>query len=368
MSKPDDTGEYELLDLPMPLVVTAGDPAGIGSEVAHKAIKKLQRRKEILPERPIVVVGDAYLYAQHLEKPSAMHTYHIVPADDFLEDCGYLLGHLMPEDDKPWRPIFVDCGFKDQDTIKPGTASELSGERAATYLACAIEMLADEICDAVCTGPICKDMMPKEAFPYPGQTEFFAAACEVKQPVMMLVGGGLRVSLATIHIPLAKVSRALTRKDVKHTIEVTAAALREDFGIAKPRIAVCGLNPHAGENGRFGNEERKVIEPAIRGARAKDIDVEGPLSADSVFAFAREGRYDAVIAMYHDQGLIPVKTLGFFEGVNTTLGLPIVRTSPDHGTAFEIAGKNKADERAMYAAIKMANEVSNRREEAYARA
>ncbi|MCA8915313.1 MAG: 4-hydroxythreonine-4-phosphate dehydrogenase PdxA [Planctomycetes bacterium] len=368
MSEPEETGEYDTLEAPAPLVITAGDPAGIGSEVAHKAIKKIQRKKEILHDRPIVVVGDAHLYALHLEKPSAMHTYNIVPVDDFMEDLGYLLSHLMPEDDKPWRPIFVDCGFKDQDSIQPGKPTELAGERAATYLACAIEMLAEEISDAVCTGPICKDTMPKEAFPFPGQTEFFAQACDVKQPVMMLIGGGLRVSLATIHVPLAKVPRLLNRKDLRHTIEVTAQALRDDFGIAKPRIAVCGLNPHAGENGRFGNEERKVIEPAIRAARSKDVEIEGPLSADSVFAFAREGRYDAVVAMYHDQGLIPVKTLGFFEGVNTTLGLPIVRTSPDHGTAFDIAGKYMANEHAMHAAILMAHEVSCRREETYARA
>jgi 4-hydroxythreonine-4-phosphate dehydrogenase len=235
-----------MIQIPAPLVVTAGDPAGIGAEVAHKAIRKLQRRKELLHERPVVVIGDAYLFAQQLDRPSAMQAYHIIPVDDFLEDLGYLLDHLAPADEeKPWRPIFLDCGYKDQDTVTPGKPTALTGERAATYLSVAVELLADEISDAVCTGPICKDVMPKDVFPFPGQTEYFADACEVKQPVMMLVGGGLRVSLATIHIPLAKVSRSLNRKDLKRTIEITAAALRDDFGVEKPRIAVCGLNPHA---------------------------------------------------------------------------------------------------------------------------
>ncbi|MCA8919757.1 MAG: 4-hydroxythreonine-4-phosphate dehydrogenase PdxA [Planctomycetes bacterium] len=367
MSSHEDSGEYEAIEVPAPILVTAGDPAGIGAEVAHKAIKKLQRRKEILPERPIVVVGDAYLYSQHLEKPSAMHTYNIVPVDDFLEDAGYLFDHLMPRQDKPWRPIFLDCGFKDESAIKPGEASDLAGERAATYLSCAIELLVEEMADAVCTAPICKEHMPKEAFPFPGQTEFFADACDERHPVMMLVGGGLRVSLVTIHEPLVKVARMLNRKDIVATIEITARALREDFGITEPRIAVCGFNPHAGENGKFGKEEIKIIEPAVKLAKKRGIDVTGPWPGDTVFHHAKEGRYDAVVAMYHDQGLIPVKTLAFYEGVNVTLGLPIVRTSPDHGTGFDIAGKNQANEDAMLNALRMADEHSCRREQQFAR-
>lgn len=363
-----ETGEHKLIEFPAPLLVTSGDPAGIGPEVTHKAVKKLQRRKEIVAERPLVIIGDAVLYAAHLDKASAMQTYHIVPVDDFVEDTGYLISHVKPEGGEPWRPIFLDCGFRDEELIAPGRPGKDSAERAATYLEVAVDILADEIADAVCTAPICKDNMPKEAFPFPGQTEFFGEACNVKYPVMMLVGGGLRVSLVTIHLPLAKVPRALNRKAVTGTIVTTHRALVEDFGIAKPRIAVCGLNPHAGENGLFGNEEKKVIEPGIKAARKKGIEVEGPLSGDTVFHHAKEGRYDAVIAMYHDQGLIPVKTLAFHEGVNMTLGLPVVRTSPDHGTAFDIAGKNEANEEAMLHALRLANEVANRREEEYVRA
>lgn len=362
----DDTDEYELFDIPAPIVITAGDPAGIGAEVAHKAIKKLQRRKEVLSERPIIVIGDVYLYAQQLEKPSGMQTYHIVPVDDFLEDFGFLAHHLLPEEGKPWRPIFLDCGYKDVKAIQPGKPSEIGGERAATYLSVAAEMLADEVSNAVCTAPICKEFMPKQGFNFPGQTEFFADAFQVKHPVMMLVGGGLRVSLATIHEPLVNVSRLLNRKDIQRVIETTARSLRDDFGIEKPRLAVCGLNPHAGENGRFGSEERKIIEPAVKAAAKRGVDVAGPFAADSLFWHAKEGRYDGVVAMYHDQGLIPVKTLAFHDGVNITLGLPIVRTSPDHGTAFDIAGKNRANEQAMLAALQLAHRVSCHREQAYA--
>ena len=362
-----ETGEHEIIEFPAPLLVTSGDPAGVGPEVTHKAIKKLQRRKQILPDRPIVVIGDAMLYAQHMDKPSGMQTYHIVPVDDFLEDFAYLISHMMPEPDQPWRPIFLDCGFKDEKLVSPGKADKVSAERAATYLEVAVEVLADDLADAVCTAPICKDNMPRDAFPFPGQTEFFADACDTKHPVMMLVGGGLRVSLVTIHLPVAKVPRAINRKAVQGVIATTNNALIEDFGIAEPRIAVCGLNPHAGENGRFGNEEKKVIEPAIKAAKKKGINVDGPHAADSIFHHAKEGRYDGVVAMYHDQGLIPVKTLAFETGVNMTLGLPIVRTSPDHGTAFDIAGKNEAKEDAMLAALRLANEVSSRREQAYVR-
>lgn len=357
----DDTGEFLLEDFAVPMVVTSGDPAGIGPEVTHKAIKRLQRKHLILPERPLAVLGDAYLYALSLEKASAMHTYHIVPAQDFIEDPGFMLHRLAPQGDEPWRPIFLDCGNKDERAIRPGKPGKLSAERAATYLGACIEILEQGVSDAVVTAPICKDNMDARDFPFPGHTEMFAQACQVKHPVMMLVGGGLRVALATIHVPLAKVPALLTRKLVQKTLEVTIAACRDDFGIEHPRIAVCGLNPHAGENGRFGPEERKVIEPAIKACRGRSVTIDGPVSADSVFHFAKAGRYDAVVAMYHDQGLIPVKTLAFHSGVNMTLGLPIVRTSPDHGTAFDIAGKHEADEGAMYEAFVQAHEVSCRR-------
>lgn len=351
----------ETFEVPHALVVTAGDPAGIGPEVTHKAIKRLQRKHEIVQTRPIVVIGDAVLFAQHLDKPSAMHTYNIVPVDDFLHDPGYLFHHLIPKGDDPWRPIFLDCGDRTEGSFKLGEGNRYSAERALVYLGAAMELLQDGLADAACTGPIHKAMAEKAGFPFPGQTEMFGEYFEVKTPVMMLTGGGLRVSLATIHEALADVPRLLTKRVVRNALDRTMQALMQDFGIKDPRVAVCGLNPHAGEEGKFGGEDRRVIRPVVIDATRDGWKVEGPLSADTVFAMARKGKYDAVVAMYHDQGLIPVKTLAFDEGVNMTLGLPIVRTSPDHGTAFDIAGKHQANEGAMLAALQLAHEVSERR-------
>lgn len=368
MSPRHETGEIEVFEIPAPLVVTSGDPAGIGPEVTHKAIKKLQRKKKILTDRPMVVIGDAFQYARHLEKPSAMQTYHIIPMDDYLEDFVYLTDHVAPKEGKPWRPIFLDCGFKDEKAITLGKASAAAAERAGTYLGAASELMFEDLADSICTAPICKEMMDPELFPYPGQTEMFADICDVKTPVMMLVGGGLRVALVTIHEPLAKLPRLLNRKLIRNVIEITDEALRLDFGIKEPRIGVCGLNPHAGENGKFGGEEKKIITPALKQLRKKGIQCEGPLSADTIFHHAKEGGFDAVVAMYHDQGLIPVKTLAFHEGVNITLGLPVVRTAPDHGTAFDIAGQNKANEGAMLNALLLADEVAAHREQQFVRA
>lgn len=351
----------EPVEVPWGLVVTSGDPAGIGPEVSHKAVKRLQRRHEVLAERPLIIVGDAVLFARHLDKPAAMHTYNIVPVDDFLHDPGYLYHHLMPKGGDPWRPIFLDCGDRVENSFRLGEGNRYSAGRSLVYLGACIELLQGGIANAVCTGPIHKAMAEKAGFHFPGQTEMFGHCFDVKHPVMMMVGGGLRVSLATIHEPLAEVPRLLTRKLVRNALDQTIHALQTDFGIDDPRVALCGLNPHAGEEGKFGQEDRKVIRPVVSDARRDGWKVDGPLAADTVFAFARKGRYDAVVAMYHDQGLIPVKTLAFDEGVNLTLGLPVVRTSPDHGTAFDIAGKGKADEGAMYAAIQLAHVLSLQR-------
>lgn len=360
MSSKRDTQDAHQEYLP-PLLVTSGDPAGIGPEVTHKAIKRLQRKHEVLGQRPLLVIGDAYLFARHLEKPSAMHTYHIVPAEDFLRDPGYIMGHCAPEAGHPWRPIFLDCGEKDEHHIAPGKQSRQAADRALIYLGVVLDMLNANLVDTVVTAPICKATAQKAGFGYSGQTELFAAVTGTRHPVMMLVGGGLRVALATIHVPVAKVPKLITRRLVRETIEITADALQRDFGLAHPRIAVCGLNPHAGEEGKIGGEERRTVRPAVLSAQAAGLDVTGPLAADTVFAMARKGKFDAVVAMYHDQGLIPVKTLGFDEGVNVTLGLPMVRTSPDHGTAFDIAGKHLADEGAMHHALLCAHDISVRR-------
>jgi 4-hydroxythreonine-4-phosphate dehydrogenase len=213
------------------------------------------------------------------------------------------------------------------------------------------------------TGPIAKAELAKVGFGFPGQTEFVADACGVaaEDAVMMLAGPTLRTVPLTVHIPLADVPASLTVELIVNKARIVAAALRRDFGIAAPRIAVCGLNPHAGEHGRMGREEIEIIRPALAALRAEGIDASGPHPADTLFAPHKRGTYDVAIAMYHDQALVPLKTLEFDQGVNVTLGLPIVRTSPDHGTAFDIAGKGIADPSAMIAAIRMAGEIAARR-------
>jgi 4-hydroxythreonine-4-phosphate dehydrogenase len=204
------------------------------------------------------------------------------------------------------------------------------------------------------TCPISKALMQKAGHPYEGHTQLIAHVTGTRDYVMMLAGERLRVALVTIHCPLSEVPAGITPEKVHRTIAVTAAALRTDFGFKSPRLAVAALNPHAGEGGMFGSEEADRIVPGIRKAEEEGIDVAGPLPADTLFHAAASGRYDAVVAMYHDQGLIPLKLLHFYDAVNVTLGLPIVRTSVDHGTAYDIAGKGKANPSSLLAAVRMA--------------
>jgi 4-hydroxythreonine-4-phosphate dehydrogenase len=214
--------------------------------------------------------------------------------------------------------------------------------------------------DALVTGPISKQSWSLAGFKWPGHTELLAHRTKAKRCVMMFVSPRLRVALATTHLPLMKLRDVLTIGRVFDPIDLGHAACRE-LGIEEPRIAVLGLNPHAGEAGQFGDEEQRLIEPAMDVARQAGIDVHGPFSADTLFIDAASGEYDLVVAMYHDQGLIPVKLLGWDKTVNWTFGLPIIRTSPDHGTAFNIAGKNKASAGSMTAAIELAAQLAERR-------
>jgi 4-hydroxythreonine-4-phosphate dehydrogenase len=214
---------------------------------------------------------------------------------------------------------------------------------------------------AVVTAPINKAVLMEGGFKYPGHTEFLEALTKAPRAVMMLASDALRVVPQTIHMPVSRVPGALTTDAIVETAEIMLAALKRDFGIASPRLVVAGLNPHAGEDGELGEEDGAIIAPAVAVLKARGHDVRGPLSADTLFhAEARTG-YDAALCMYHDQALIPIKTLSFWDGVNVTLGLPIVRTSPDHGTAFAIAGTGKADARSMIAAIRMAAAMADAR-------
>lgn len=208
--------------------------------------------------------------------------------------------------------------------------------------------------DALVTAPICKEAIHLGGYGYPGHTEMLQIFSGVERVVMLMVGGKLRVAFVTTHIALKDVPQSITVKDVLGTIAISDNNLKQYFGLKKPRIAVCGLNPHAGEEGIFGDEERKVIIPAVEKAKKNGIQCDGPVSADTVYYKALKGVYDAVVAIYHDQGAIPLKLHAFETGVNITLGIPFVRTSPDHGTAYDIAGKGIADPHSMMEAIKMA--------------
>jgi 4-hydroxythreonine-4-phosphate dehydrogenase len=246
---------------------------------------------------------------------------------------------------------------------KPGETSALSGKVVIESIARAVKDTLDGACRALVTAPIHKAALAGAGFGFPGHTEFLAdlatrATGKPVVPVMMLAGPKLRAIPVTIHIPLKDVPKALTTELIIATCRIAATDLRARFGIAQPRLAVAGLNPHAGENGTMGHEDANIIAPAIQVLRAEGIDAFGPLPADTMFHDDARKRYDVAICMYHDQALIPAKALGFDDSVNVTLGLPFVRTSPDHGTAFGIAGRGIAKEQSLVASLKLAAEIS----------
>ena len=244
----------------------------------------------------------------------------------------------------------------------PGRPDPEHAPAVVRVIARAVELVTSGACSALVTGPIHKKALKDGAgFAHPGHTEYLAALAGVPRVVMMLACDALRVVPATIHIPVSEVPAALDRRLLLDTIRITEAGLVRDFGVEAPRIAVAGLNPHAGEGGVMGREEIEVIAPAIEALRAEGLNVTGPLSADTMFHEAARARYDAAVAMYHDQALIPIKTLDFAGGVNVTLGLPFVRTSPDHGTAFGIAGTGTADPTSLIAALRLAGIMARNR-------
>lgn len=287
-----------------PLAVSLGDPAGVGPEIIAAAAS---RRKELgLPE--FVTIGEA-----------------------------------------------GDC--------VPGAPSRASADIALAALHRAVELVHTGECSGVVTGPVAKSSIAEIDPGFIGQTEFLADACGIERDhsVMMLAGLSLRTVPMTVHCALAEVAGRLSVELIVQRSRIVARGLQLDFGIVNPRIAIAGLNPHAGEDGRMGSEEIEIIAPAIAQLRKEGIDATGPHAADTLFAPHKRNSYDAAVAMYHDQALVPIKALDFDQGVNVTLGLPIVRTSPDHGTAFDIAGRGIARPEAMIAAIRMAGEIAARR-------
>lgn len=307
------------------LAVTLGDPLGVGPEVVVKSIGPLSR------------VASLYVFGHR----------------EILEHAAQVSDISLPENVVVHEPELPA-------PEKRATGQEC-GRASLRYIKDAVQAILDEQCDAIVTGPICKEHIHAAGSPYPGHTELLAAlGGRAQQTYLMMVGERLKVTLVTLHVALADVPRLITTKMVSEAIHLTHEAMRERFQRRRPRLAVAGLNPHAGEGGLFGDEDTRVIAPAIAAAAQQGIDVSGPHPGDTVFYRAVQGDFDAVISMYHDQGLIPVKLLHFDDAVNMTLGLPFVRTSVDHGVAFDIAWKNQANPASMIAAGKLAARIVNK--------
>lgn len=324
----------------MTLAVSMGDPAGIGPEIIAKAWARRDHRG--LP--PFVVVGDARAVTAVWDGP-------VAPVGS-VDEAAAAFARALPV-------LTVEAAGE----IVPGKPDADGARSALQSLETAVGLVRSSAARALVTGPVSKAQLYAVGFTYPGQTEFVAERCGIAgaNAVMMLAAPSLRVVPITTHVPLGAVPALLTRELIVGKARATAKGLSRNFGVTTPRLAFAGLNPHAGEDGALGREEIEVIAPAIAELRAEGIDASGPFAADTLFHARARVRYDAVLCPYHDQALIPLKTLHFDEGVNITLGLPIVRTSPDHGTAFGIAGRDCAEPGAMIAAIVMAGEAAGRR-------
>lgn len=323
-----------------PLAVSLGDPAGVGPEIVAKAWDA--RTGRALP--PFFAIGDPRALAAVWAGP-------VVEIADPAEAADAFAAGL------PVLPV------RGTGEIRPGEPDLTGAKVALDSLEQAMALVLAGRAGALVTAPVSKAQLYAVGFRYLGQTEFVTERCglDTDETVMMLAGPGLRVVPMTTHVPLSAVPALLTPERIAASVRVTAAGLRRDFGIAAPRLVLAGLNPHAGESGAIGREEIEVMEPTIARLRSEGIDVAGPHAADTLFHPRARERYDAALCGYHDQALVPIKTLFFDDGVNITLGLPVVRTSPDHGTAFGIAGQDRAVAGAMIAAIAMAGLAAGRR-------
>lgn len=325
-----------------PLAISLGDPAGIGPEVILGAWTRLKAERRA---PPAFVVGG----------PELLRNL----ADRLGIDCP-----IVPIAD-PAEAIFaaavglpVLAGL--DGALTPARPSPDGARLALASLQWGTKFALSEVAVGLVTAPVAKGALAAIGWDYPGQTEFLADACNqpYRDAVMMLAGPSLRTVPLTVHVPLAEVPALLSAELIIHKARIVANGLRRDFGVLSPRLAIAALNPHAGEDGQFGTEEARLIAPAIAALQAEGIDAFGPVPGDALFMARMRGTYDAALCMYHDQALIPLKALEVDEGVNVTLGLPIIRTSPDHGTAFDIAGQGVADPGAMAAAIVMAAEMA----------
>lgn len=321
----------------LPLIaITMGDPAGIGPEICIKALQRDDIKQVCRP----FIVGDIDVLKKVGEKIN-FSSFHVISSPSEASGRHGIID------------IMSLSHLKD-DPLVPGKPTKSRAKAMVNYILGAANLCKEGETSAMVTCPISKEVMHFAGYRYDGHTELLAHLTGTGDYVMMLAGSRLRVSLVSIHCAIKEVPQKLTRGLISKTISITYRALKRDFHIARPHVAVAALNPHAGESGLFGTEESDIIRPAVEECRSQGMIVEGPFSPDTIFYHAVNGKFDAVVAMYHDQGLIPFKLLHFSDGVNITLGLPIIRTSVDHGTAYDIVGRGEANPSSLVAAIKMA--------------
>jgi len=323
-----------------PLLVTQGDPSGIGPEVTLKAWRARKSQTQ-----PFFVLGDAALF----ERQAAAFKLDVPIARVSPQEAAQAFATALP---------VVDLGFPVKGVAGKPDAADAPATIAAIERG--VRMVKQGEASAIVTNPIAKEILYKAGFTHPGHTEFLGELSEALWgspvlPVMMLWSQQLAVVPVTIHVSLQRAINELTTELIVKTARIVAQDMQRKFAIAKPRLAIAGLNPHAGENGTMGREDLDVVAPAVAQLQAEGIDARGPLPPDTMFHTAARAQYDAALCMYHDQALIPIKTLAFDSAVNLTLGLPFIRTSPDHGTAFDIAGKGIADEKSLIAALDLAS-------------
>lgn len=325
-------------EIPVRVGISIGDINGIGPEVV---IKALSDNRLLLDCTPVIYASNKVL---------AHHKKLINNQDFSYQSC-------KSADDAAHKKVNVINLWDEEIRFDLGKPTELGGKYAFKSLEAATQDLASGKIDVLVTAPISKEAMAMSGFKFPGHTEYLASLAGEAEALMLMVSGDLRVALATTHIALKDVSASLSREKIIGKIAALDKSLRRDFGIQRPKIAVFGLNPHAGENGKMGTEEQEIIVPAIRQANAQGHLAFGPYPADGFFGSGSRSQFDAVLAMYHDQGLAAFKALAFEDGVNFTAGIPVVRTSPDHGTAFDIVGQDKASELSMRSAIYLAMDI-----------
>lgn len=330
--------------MPPKIVITMGDSAGVGPEVIVKALSLPDTYKICQP----IVIGDAKVLASVLQFSKGVcpkGELRLNPIKD-IRKARFNYGVID----------LFDLGNIDIDKLKPGRVDPMCGKATFEYIKKGSEIVKNGGAEGMVTAPLCKKSMEDAGFSYPGHTELLAELTGTKDFAMMLVGGNLRVVLVTRHLPLKEVASSLSKQKVLLAIRLGVEAMKA-LGIDSPKVGVCALNPHAGEWGVLGKEEIETIIPAIEEARKEGIAINGPLPSDKGFYDTAGGRYDLAIAMYHDQGQVPVKLLSYTKSVNVTLGLPFVRTSPCHGTGFDIAGQNKANPQSFIEAIKLATKL-----------